>query len=87
MQNFGKVDHILCCLGVTENEKMVIYKYLAAILHFGNIQFENTDDGIHMTELSKKHVIIAAQLTNLFPDELEKAILFRLIKVPGSDVI
>lgn len=82
MCKFTEVDQILINLGL-EKERFIIYKHLAGILHLSNIEFE-TEHETRITELSKKHVIIAAACINVFPDELEKAILMRTIEVCGS---
>lgn len=85
-ENFIKVDNILCGLGITENEKSVIYEFLAAILHLGNIRFEDTDSGTQVIESTEKHVVIASKLMNISPEELKEVILFRSIEVPGSTI-
>lgn len=85
-ENFIRVDNILSGLGITENEKSVIYEIIAAILHLGNIRFEATDTGTQVIESTEKHVTIASKLMNISPEELKEAILFRSIEVPGSTI-
>lgn len=82
MCKFTEVDQILINLGL-EKERFIIYQHLAAILHLSNIEFE-TEHETRITELSEKHVIIAAACINVSPDELKKAILMRTIEVCGS---
>lgn len=72
---------------VLEDEKNIIYKYLAAILHLGNVTFETIELETQITELTRKHIIIAAQLLNIDPEKLKKAILFRKIEVAGSVIM
>lgn len=87
VSNFTKIDKVLANLGLTDNEKTTIYEHLSSILHLGSIEFETTDQRVQATDLTKKHVIIAAKLINQLPEELEKAIFFRSIDVPGSEIM
>lgn len=83
---FNRVDQILISLRITTNERNIIYNFIAAILHLGNIEFSDADFGAIIEETTKIHVTIAAQLLNVSSDELEKALLFRTIEVPGSNI-
>lgn len=83
---FERVDQILTNLKIATTERNVIYSFIATILHFGNIDFDDTDSGAIVKETSKIHVSIAAKLLNSSSDELENALLFRMIEVPGSKI-
>lgn len=83
---FKRVDQILTRLEITTSEKIIIYNFIAAILHLGNIDFCDTDFGSKVTEMTKIHVAIAARLLELSSDDLEKALLFRTIEVPGLNI-
>lgn len=85
-ENFIKVDQILCGLGITENERSVIYEHLAAILHLGNIQFETNNCEVQGTESTEEHVSIASKLMNIFSEKIKEVILFRSIEVLGSTI-
>lgn len=85
-ENFIKVDQILDSLRLSEKEKKNIYKHLVAILHLRNIEFESHDFGTHITDSTKNHVEFATQLLNLYSVDLQDALLFRSIKVPGSKI-
>lgn len=89
-KKFTKVDQILSSLKISDNEKSVIYKHLAAILHLGEIQFEtnagDSDSGAKVTKSTENHVNIASELINSKPQELLKAIQFGIIRVPGSTI-
>lgn len=84
--NFTNVDQMLVNLGVSENDRNIVYKTLSAILHLGNIEFKSTDTS-EITDSTKKHVNIAANLLKILPEELEKAILFRTIDVARSIIL
>lgn len=85
-ENFIKIDNILSGLGVTEEEKIVFYELLAAILHLGNVRFEGTESGTQVFESTEKHVVIASKLMKISPEELKEVILFRSIEVLGSSI-
>lgn len=87
MTNFTKIDRVLDNLGLTEIEKTTIYEYLSFIMHLDSIEFETTDQGVQVTDLTKKRVIKAANLINQIPEELEYAMLFRSIEFPGSEIM
>lgn len=84
---FDRTDQILISLGMTEMERFTTYKMMSAILHLGNIDFEDTDSGVHVIESTKEHVTIASTLLNISSDDLEKSILCRSIQVPGSIIM
>lgn len=72
-------------MGLTGSEKYSLYSNLSAILHLTNVKFEsNNIPETQVTELTKKHFIIAAKLMNVTDEELEKAILFRSFEVRGQ---
>lgn len=85
--NFTNIDQILVSLGMTENERSIIYENLAVILHLSKIEFESTDDGAQIIETTKKHSIMASKLMGILPEELDKTILFRSIEVSGTDIM
>lgn len=84
---FTNIDTILISLGVTENERSIIYENIAAILHLSNIEFESTEDGLRVTEATIKHSFTASKLMGISLEDLEKTILYRTIEVPGHDDI
>lgn len=88
-KKFSTVDQILSSLEIADSGKSIIYKHLAAILHLGEIQFEQfeTDSrefGAQIIKSTENHVHIASELLNIEPDELKQAIQFRTIRVAGS---
>lgn len=87
MSEFNRADQILASLGLTEVKRFTIYKIMSAILHLGNIDFEETDFGVQVNVSTKDHIVIASQLLNVSSDDLERAILFRSIEVPGSVIM
>lgn len=86
MASFKKVDQTLDSLGVTHDEKLILYMNLSAILHLSNVEFTNNNDDseAQITNLTQKHLIIAAKLMNVPFEDLEKSMLFRSIDIAGS---
>lgn len=84
--NFKRVDQVLTSLKLSEEERTIIYKYIAAILHLSNIEFESTDTGTNFSESTKEHVFIAAKLLNIKSENLEKVFLRKLFEA-GNDKI
>lgn len=82
--NFTKIDQILVNLGLTENERKQINEYLAVILHLQNVEFEKDNE---VTELTKNHIAIAAQLMHKTPGELEEVIRYKKIVVAGTSIL
>lgn len=80
------MDRALTSLSITKSERIVIYKFIAAILHLGNIEFDGNDFECIVVEATEKHVCIAAKLLNLSPEDLKQAMLFRIIGVAGSNI-
>lgn len=87
-RDFLAVDKALIEVGVTNEERIRIYKILAAILHIGNVTFEENPviAGCQIAD-SSNHSSYAAQLLGIEPRTLEDSLLTRKIYVTGSDPI
>lgn len=67
---------------------MQIYRILAAILHLGNVVFEEKFSGkCTISELSRVHIEHSARLLEINVKILESALLTRTIVVSGSDLM
>lgn len=88
-QDFGAVDKALIDVGVTNEERIKIYKILAAILHLGNVIFEENPlvEGCQITNSSIDHFCYAAQLLEIEQKNLEVSLLTRKMEINGSDPI
>lgn len=85
-QKFTDVDITFDCLGFSEEKKILIYRIISAIIHLGNIEFEGTDE-VKISETSKIHIDIAAELTDMSSDEIVNALLFRSIDILSSKIL
>ncbi|XP_055308258.1 uncharacterized protein LOC129572340 [Sitodiplosis mosellana] len=67
---------------------MQMYRILAAILHLGNIEFEEKlSEKCEISELSRVHLEQSARLLKIDENILKSALLTRSIIVNGSDII
>lgn len=88
-QDFIAVDKALIDIGVSSNERLKIYKTLAAILHLGNVAFEENPslEGCQIVDITRKHIEYAAEFLNIEQNILETSLLTRKMEVKGSDPI
>lgn len=88
-EKFEIVDVALTCAGISDKQKLEIYKILAAILHLGNVFLEeNISTGkCQISELTKIHFESAAHLLNIEQRLLETALLTHTIEPKSFDKI
>ncbi|KAG6611688.1 myosin-like protein [Phytophthora cinnamomi] len=75
--------------GVGEQERLDIFKILAALLHLGNVNFKDAggqDDATAVTEASRFHLDKCAELMGVDVDKLETLLSSREIKA-GMEVM
>ncbi|KAK7077209.1 Unconventional myosin-VI [Halocaridina rubra] len=84
VRDFAKVDKALGNLGLSSGERLAIYTTVAAVLHLGNINFEeNPDDtkgGCMVTPGCENSLKMAASLMGVDPMELNQALLSRVMQ-------
>jgi len=77
-------------LGLTDAERMEIYTMVAAVLHLGNITFEDnpedTKGGCRITVGSEKAVIISAKLLSVDPEELRQALVSKVMQTSRGGI-
>lgn len=82
--DFKQTDKAMSNLGMSDAEKLDIYSAVAAILHLGNITFEdNVEDakgGCQMTKSSHQALRTASTLIGVDPEELHHALLSRVMQ-------
>ncbi|CAG0898127.1 unnamed protein product [Darwinula stevensoni] len=83
-KDFIEMDKALQTLGVSDRERLAIYTIVAAVLHLGNITFEdNPEDsrgGGRMSESSGASLATAAQLMGVEKEDLHQALLSRVMQ-------
>lgn len=84
IEDFNNLDQALSRMGISENGRMEIYSIVAAVLHLGNITFEdNPDDtkgGCRVTDSSEKSMIIVSRLIGIDCSELRQALVSRVMQ-------
>ncbi|RWS30216.1 unconventional myosin-VI-like protein, partial [Leptotrombidium deliense] len=87
--NFKSTDTALCHFGVTESERLQIYKVVAAVLHLGNVCFEDSPEdtrgGCKLKGGNSEEALkTAADLLGLDTEELRQSLLSRLMQSKGG---
>ncbi|CAG0922973.1 unnamed protein product [Notodromas monacha] len=89
--DFVKIDKALDTLGISAGDRQEIYTIVAAVLHLGNIEFENDVDDSHggsrLTPASLKSLEEASRLMKLDVGELKLGLAFRTMQTACGDVI
>ncbi|KAG5872399.1 hypothetical protein JTB14_017420 [Gonioctena quinquepunctata] len=84
VEDFLALDQALSCLGMTDSERLQIYTTVAAVLHLGNIEFEenpeDTRGGCRVVSSKEKSLLIASKLLEIDPSELKQALVSRVMQ-------
>ncbi|XP_050720790.1 unconventional myosin-VI-like isoform X3 [Eriocheir sinensis] len=83
-RDFASVDKALGNFGLSESERLAIYTTVAAVLHLGNVSFEDnpedTKGGCMVSPGSQGHLKTAATLMGVDAEELNQALLARVMQ-------
>ncbi|KAG1714829.1 Unconventional myosin-VI [Nymphon striatum] len=86
VKGFSYTDRALSHIGIDEKERMNIYGVVAAVLHLGNIKFEDDPEDsrggckVSSCSLSELSLTIAANLIGVDKDELRSCLLSRVMQ-------
>ena len=84
------MDKALGRLGLNEINKLEIYSLVAAVLHLGNISFEEIPDdvrgGCQVSDSSEKSLTTTCRLLGVDADELRQALVSRVMQSKGGGV-
>lgn len=82
--DFATLDGALSRLGLSETDRFDIYSTVAAVLHLGNIEFEenpeDTRGGCRVSPSKAKSLDIASGLLGIDPTELRQAMEARVMQ-------
>lgn len=82
--DFQNMDKALNHMGVSEDERLSIYKVVAAVLHIGNISFsdssEDSKGGCSMSDSSEHSLNTASSLMGVDPIDLRQSLLSRVMQ-------
>lgn len=84
VEGFELLDTALTRLGLQDKEKTEIYTLVAAVLHLGNVEFEenpeDTRGGCRVSHSSEKSLLISSKLLGIDPNELKQALVSRVMQ-------
>lgn len=80
VHSFDVMDMALLNLGFSVETKKMIYKWIAAILHLGNIKIIESGGYSEISESSISSLTYAADLLDISSHELKKALLVHVIE-------
>ncbi|XP_028177152.1 myosin heavy chain 95F isoform X6 [Ostrinia furnacalis] len=83
VEDFQRLHQALTRVGLTEDEKKTVYSIVAAVLHLGNIEFEEDTGprgGCGVSPASEKALATAASLLGVDGGELRMALVSRLMQ-------
>ncbi|XP_046820087.1 myosin heavy chain 95F isoform X3 [Vespa crabro] len=94
VEGFNAIDQeratALTRLGLTDAERMEIYTMVAAVLHLGNITFEDnpedTKGGSRISPNSEKAVLMSAKLLGVDPEELRQALVSKVMQTSRGGI-
>lgn len=79
-----ELDKALSRMDLNENERIQIYTTIAALLHLGNVEFEenpeDTRGGCRVDPTKEKSLLIASKLLEIDPSELKQALVSRVMQ-------
>lgn len=84
IDDFNDLDKALTRLGLNDAGRMEIYTMVAAILHLGNVEFEenpeDTRGGCRVAANREKCLSVASKLLGIDPNELRQALVSRVMQ-------
>ncbi|XP_015432776.1 PREDICTED: myosin heavy chain 95F isoform X3 [Dufourea novaeangliae] len=90
VEGFNAIDQALTRLGLSEAERMEIYTMVAAVLHLGNIMFEDnpedTKGGSRICAISEKAALMSAKLLGVDPEELRQALVSKVMQTSRGGI-
>ncbi|XP_055853454.1 myosin heavy chain 95F isoform X2 [Episyrphus balteatus] len=89
-EHFQALDNALGRLGLSGDSKLEIYSLVAAVLHLGNIAFEEIPDdargGCQVSQSSEKSLTVTSKLLGVDPFELRQALVSRVMQSKGGGI-
>ena len=75
---------------MSDDECLSVYTTIAAVLHLGNVDFEDDPDdnrgGCRVTQKSETSLVFTSSLIGVEPDELRRALTFRTMQTNKRDL-
>lgn len=87
-ESFAETVACLTSIGLTSDEQRSVFGMAAAVLHLGNIQFEENDsETAKISEASCPSLLKACELLGLDVDKMSEAVLTKMIVVNGKSIL
>ncbi|KAG8226626.1 hypothetical protein J437_LFUL005277 [Ladona fulva] len=84
IKDFKNMDEALSRIGLSDKERLSIYTIVSAVLHLGNVTFEdNPEDakgGSRVCGSAEKSLSVAASLMGVDPEELRQALVSKVMQ-------
>jgi myosin-6 len=85
VKEFAVMEKSMTDCGLDPKEKANIFRITAAVLHIGNINFEEAGDGCKVTADSETSASGVAQMLGLDAEELKSAIANKIMNIGGTE--
>jgi myosin-6 len=83
VNDFNECDQSMDQMGLGKQDKFDIYNTVAAVLHLGNINFEDdpesTKGGCKITATTEQSLIITAEMLGIDQRDLRNALITRIL--------
>ncbi|CAG9815351.1 unnamed protein product [Phaedon cochleariae] len=84
ISGFHELDEALSRLGISDSDRLQIYTTVAAVLHLGNVEFEDnpedTRGGSRVVAARERSLATASKLLDIDPGELKQAMVSRVMQ-------
>lgn len=83
VRDFQRTHTALGHLGLSDEDRLMVYATIAAVLHLGNISFEDsgdTKDGCRISKKSEASLLLTSALMGVDKDELREALTSRIMQ-------
>ncbi|XP_052213073.1 unconventional myosin-VI-like isoform X2 [Dreissena polymorpha] len=88
--DFKVCDDAMAHLGMGDDDRTLVYTIVAAVLHLGNIHFEDnhedTRGGCKLTGVSEKSLLIASVLLGVEKGDLQESLITRVMQATRGGV-
>ena len=78
------LSSLLGSLGFASDEIDIIYKFIASILHLGNIEFQNNEQSVVISNTDELNII--SEMLQIKSDVLKEALLYNKKTINGTNV-
>ncbi|WAR09213.1 MYO6-like protein [Mya arenaria] len=90
VRDFKVCDDAMSHLGMSDDERFSVYTVVAAVLHLGNIEFEDnhedTRGGCKLADATTKSLLVVAVLLGVEKEELQEALITRVMQATRGGV-